>query len=852
MQCDRWLYSSTIALFSVLFLFSAFPRLVLAQNIPPTVEIVNGPPDGGTITFNDPTFVYSGSDLDGSVVCYNIALQGPEVRGESCVTETSSQFIDPPLSNGTYTFSVQAVDDEDATSDFAQRTFTVAVPDGQFGPEQVITETAASTKGIASADFDGDGDADVVAARFSGTLAWYANDGNGTFSAQPPLTTDDGGVDAVFTVDLDSDGDVDVLSVSSVDKNLSWYENAGDGSFGPQIVIAQPSTSPSDVLAEDLDTDGDLDVVVSEYNNGDIKWYENDGAETFGDGQLVAGNAFGSRSIDVADFDGDGDPDLISGNAASNRIGWYANDGTGSFGFEQIITFDIGKVRSVVAADLDGDGDDDVLAASGDGDYWTPNEEGIVAWFENDGTGNFSSENILTNTAGGVYTVRAPDIDNDGDRDALYGSYPNNNILWQENNGNGTFGAAREVSITAEGVWSVETADINSDGQLDVIAGLFSGERVSWYENQVEVTNTAPTVEITSGPSDGSTVGPTFQFEWQGDDPDGDALTYEIELDGQDFVEGPKPPPGGPEATVAEFSGIPAGNYTFRVWAIDEEGALSQPTTRAFTVEDVSDSWPVVDGAGLILKIGADPDVPEVHRVRLHGRNSLYTEDAEVEVSDGFAAIEIPILIVNNNWVDLILKEVTFFDGSDNLLGHIRMDESVVPADYEAGRQIHAYVHLHSDTDALDLLPKKDRYPSPKNNDWDYYEEGEFPVSMLIPPGETVESLQNPTAREPLLLVHGVDGIYPNWNGSAGLDGSDDFLNDLGVDFHVWQFYYPYDQEIDKSGQLLGKAIPRVLDPTDLVGSNNPYENLNLERLPIVAHSMGGVSSTRVHPGDHI
>ena len=46
------------------------------------------------------------------------------------------------------------------------------------------------------------------------------------------------------------------------------------------------------------------------------------------------------------------------------RVAWYANDGLGNFGTQQTIATTANSVRSVCAADLDGDGDNDVLAAA--------------------------------------------------------------------------------------------------------------------------------------------------------------------------------------------------------------------------------------------------------------------------------------------------------------------------------------------------------------------------------------------------------------------------------------------------------------------------------------------------------
>ena len=59
-----------------------------------------------------------------------------------------------------------------------------------------------------------------------------------------------------------------------------------------------------------------------------------------------------------------------------SKIAWYANDGKGQFGPQQVITTEAGGAMCVYAADLDGDGDLDVLSASYRDDK--------IAWYENE------------------------------------------------------------------------------------------------------------------------------------------------------------------------------------------------------------------------------------------------------------------------------------------------------------------------------------------------------------------------------------------------------------------------------------------------------------------------------------
>jgi hypothetical protein len=153
---------------------------------------------------------------------------------------------------------------------------------GHFGPEQVITTAAPGTKCVYAADLDGDGDLDVLSASSvcsssvgcsASKIAWYANDGSGGFGPQQVITTAADGAHFVSAADFDGDGDLDVLSGShgsSGEFQTAWYANDGTGHFGPQQVI---TTVASGGAAVDLDGDGDLDLLSG---GGSIVWYENE------------------------------------------------------------------------------------------------------------------------------------------------------------------------------------------------------------------------------------------------------------------------------------------------------------------------------------------------------------------------------------------------------------------------------------------------------------------------------------------------------------------------------------------------------------------------------------------------
>jgi hypothetical protein len=198
---------------------------------------------------------------------------------------------------------------------------------GNFGAQQSITMNAGWATSIFAADLDSDGDIDVIASdAFNDRITWYENtDGQGTFSSEQIITSSIDNPQSVYAADFDLDGDMDVLSASSNDHKISWYENDGTGTFGPQLIITSNALFAFSVYALDIDLDGDMDV-LSAFDE-QIAWHENiDGQGNFGPQQLVAieGRVFG---VYPSDLDSDGDIDLIASDAIifDGKTAWYEN-----------------------------------------------------------------------------------------------------------------------------------------------------------------------------------------------------------------------------------------------------------------------------------------------------------------------------------------------------------------------------------------------------------------------------------------------------------------------------------------------------------------------------------------------
>jgi len=202
--------------------------------------------------------------------------------------------------------------------------------DGSSWTAADIDTNADGAFSVFAADMDNDGDMDILSASYDDdTIAWYENNGNANPSwTAVDIDTNADGASSVFAADFDNDGDMDIVSASYDDDTIAWYEN--DGTSDPSWTAEDIDTNADraySVFAADMDNDGDIDILSASIMDHTIAWYENDGnADPSWIAADIATSADYARSVYAADMDNDGDMDVLSASGGDDTIAWYEND----------------------------------------------------------------------------------------------------------------------------------------------------------------------------------------------------------------------------------------------------------------------------------------------------------------------------------------------------------------------------------------------------------------------------------------------------------------------------------------------------------------------------------------------
>lgn len=380
------------------------------------------------------------------------------------------------------------------------------------------------------ADMDNDSDFDLFTGGVDQTVKYFKNTGSPADASyvleigELRTMTDtviysEGNCVPVFC-DIDNDGDKDFFTGQSLG-TITYYENTGNSSsfsfrfvtdFWQNLIIISPALDnrhgANSLEFVDIDNDLDYDLFWGDLFSKGIYFIRNDGTPTqpnvvIADSLYPPGSQYessGYNSTRFVDIDADGDRDLFVSvlylSQNSRNFTYFRNTGTAANPQYERITdnylhnVDVGGNSNQTFVDIDNDNDLDIFVG---------NDYAKLGFIHNKGTATspqfiYAEDSISILSTSFNYSPAFGDLDNDGDKDMILGSYIKDSLWFFRNNGSSTNynfvleARGNQIGLTSLGQSSTPTlVDIDADQDLDLFIGATNG-RIFYYENTGTLT----------------------------------------------------------------------------------------------------------------------------------------------------------------------------------------------------------------------------------------------------------------------------------------------------------------------------------------------------------------------------
>ena len=285
---------------------------------------------------------------------------------------------------------------------------------------------------LRTADIDRDGDLDAIVADHPNGIRYLENPGRDAASKQMWthrfIDSKCIGAHAVALADINGDGRTDIVASGEANStppdSIYWYEcpeNPNETESWPKHVFG-PGQSGG--LAHypgigDVNGDGRLDVAhAAKKGEWYHLWTQPEDARAPWKFSVVGEGYIQATNVQVGDIDGDGVADLLASQGHYVGVLWFK----GPDWKPRMIDQELHSPHTLVLADLDADGDLDAATCA----YMSK----TLAWFENDGKGNF--ERHIISRGQMAYDLVARDVDGDQDLDLVVAGQSSNNVVWYE------------------------------------------------------------------------------------------------------------------------------------------------------------------------------------------------------------------------------------------------------------------------------------------------------------------------------------------------------------------------------------------------------------------------------------
>jgi hypothetical protein len=342
--------------------------------------------------------------------------------------------------------------------------------DGTFEPSTYYA-VGDQPYAIVAVDLNHDGNLDLaVANSLSNYLSILLGNGDGTFRPGPQSPAVPQPASLIATGDFNGDGETDLVATGY--NIISVLLGNGDGTF-QNAVITSPSFSVSSFGPGDFNGDGKLDLATagSFGFSASVNILLGNGDGTFRYGASYPGGT-APASIAVADFNGDHKLDLAIADSEGNGISVLLGRGDGTF--RKAVNYPTPFPTWVTTADVNGDHIPDLVAA-----VFTDPSGATV--FLGNGDGTFRPGRYYHGGRETTY-VATGDFNSDGKIDLVLANYRFDDVIVLLNTGEvtfspttplnfgtqaaGTTSAPQTVTLTNRGTAELEISSMEIKGEF--------------------------------------------------------------------------------------------------------------------------------------------------------------------------------------------------------------------------------------------------------------------------------------------------------------------------------------------------------------------------------------------------